>query len=485
MAFIPVPEWISWENEGGNIAVADLGNTGQPDLIVFRIDSPPQANRGFYRIGHNLNSNGVITGGWTPWIEVPEWNSWENQGGSIAVADLSGNGNNDLIIFQIDNPQGINRGLYRIGRDIDANGVVHGGWSQWREVPNWRSEENEGGGITVADIDGDGKPELIVFQVDNSQNNARSGLNKGLYCIGTQIDNDGNINGNWEPWQTVPGWHSWKNQGAGIAVTDLDGNGKPELIIFQIDNPDEINKGQYQIGWTLDLTGQVREWSPWVTLPDWESWEDSGGGIALANFAGQVRPKLVAFHIDTLPGENTGFYQVFDLEVDLDQAETKGLWRLLTYDSQILPVHTALMHTGKILFFAGSGNSVVRFSSDKFGNVDRGIFCSVVWDYKNGNSFKYPDTLTEPQGGRPVDFFCGGEAFLPDGRLLVAGGTKDYDVNHPFFGRRDALVFDPIKEQWNAVANMAHGRWYPTLITLGNGTILTASGLDELGNNND
>ncbi len=35
----------------------------------------------------------------------------------------------------------------------------------------------------------------------------------------------------------VPDWFSWENQGAGIAVTDLDGDQRPELIVFMIDDP--------------------------------------------------------------------------------------------------------------------------------------------------------------------------------------------------------------------------------------------------------
>jgi hypothetical protein len=33
----------------------------------------------------------------------------------------------------------------------------------------------------------------------------------------------------------------------------------------------------------------------------------------------------------------------------------------LPYFSEVLPVHTALLHTGKVLFFAGSGNNAFRF----------------------------------------------------------------------------------------------------------------------------
>ena len=146
---------------------------------------------------------------------------------------------------------------------------------------------------------------------------------------------------------------------------------------------------------------------------------------------------------------------------DLAAAPTRGLWELLPCDSQVLAVHAALMHTGKILFFAGSGND-----PDKLAAHD---FRSVVWDYENG-TFHRPVT--------PIDFFCAGQTFLPDGRLLVAGGTKKYD---DFLGLRDAYLFDPITEDWIRVQDMADGRWYPTLVSLGNGTALAVSGLSEAG----
>jgi tetratricopeptide (TPR) repeat protein len=35
----------------------------------------------------------------------------------------------------------------------------------------------------------------------------------------------------------IPDWFSWENQGAGIAVVDLDGNGQIDLIVFVVDDP--------------------------------------------------------------------------------------------------------------------------------------------------------------------------------------------------------------------------------------------------------
>ncbi|MFE4863159.1 galactose oxidase-like domain-containing protein [Streptomyces sp. NPDC056670] len=74
-------------------------------------------------------------------------------------------------------------------------------------------------------------------------------------------------------------------------------------------------------------------------------------------------------------------------------------------------IHTALLHTGKVLIIAGSGNKQDHF--------DAGTFDTVLWNPKD-NTFKKIPT--------PEDFFCGGHAQLPDGNLLVAGGTARYEV---------------------------------------------------------
>ncbi|BBC32902.1 uncharacterized protein SGFS_041960 [Streptomyces graminofaciens] len=74
-------------------------------------------------------------------------------------------------------------------------------------------------------------------------------------------------------------------------------------------------------------------------------------------------------------------------------------------------IHAALLHTGKVLIVAGSGNEQKKF--------DKGDFDTVLWDPVR-NTFKKIPT--------PEDFFCSGHAQLPDGRLLVAGGTARYEL---------------------------------------------------------
>ncbi|MFE5792405.1 galactose oxidase-like domain-containing protein [Streptomyces sp. NPDC056503] len=79
--------------------------------------------------------------------------------------------------------------------------------------------------------------------------------------------------------------------------------------------------------------------------------------------------------------------------------------------ARINAIHAALLRTGKVLLIAGSGNNQQNF--------DAGTFDTVLWDPVK-NTFKKIPT--------PEDFFCAGHSQLPDGRLLVAGGTARYEV---------------------------------------------------------
>uniref|UniRef100_UPI0005CE55E2 hypothetical protein n=1 Tax=Bacillus cereus TaxID=1396 RepID=UPI0005CE55E2 len=89
---------------------------------VFHIDNPGGENHGYYRIGWNLDSSGNVTGNWTDPIQIPGWFGAENQGGGIAIADLNGNGRPELVVGQIDNPNGENHGYYRVIYDLMNNG---------------------------------------------------------------------------------------------------------------------------------------------------------------------------------------------------------------------------------------------------------------------------------------------------------------------------------------------------------------------------
>jgi len=186
-----------------------MTGSGTPDLVVLAVDGGAQPNRGAYRIGRDPDADGNISAGWTPWIQVPDWFSQDTQGAGITVADLNGNGRLDLVVLMVDNGAQLNRGVYRVGHDLDADGNVTAGWSAWQDVP-WFSWENQGAGIAVADLSGNGQPDIVVMAVDNGLQQTR-----GVYRVGRDLNADANATGGWSDWRDMPGWFSWRTRAAG------------------------------------------------------------------------------------------------------------------------------------------------------------------------------------------------------------------------------------------------------------------------------
>jgi hypothetical protein len=129
--------------------------------------------------------------------------------------------------------------------------------------------------------------------------------------------------------------------------------------------------------------------------------------------------------------------------------ETSGQWAP-PFAWPAIGVHLALLPTGKAFTWAQTGEAQ-------------------IWD---------PATGSLTKTSRPADIFCGGQSFLADGRLLVAGGRYDNTVG---LGSPDVSIFDFASSTWSRSAPMARGRWYPTLTTLPSGDVLITSGFDEHG----
>jgi hypothetical protein len=145
----------------------------------------------------------------------------------------------------------------------------------------------------------------------------------------------------------------------------------------------------------------------------------------------------------------------------LAQAATQGQWRTLANQTPINPIHVALMNNGDVLIVAGSGNVATETN-----------FQAAVWD--SGSQTFLTRALA-------WDMFCNGMVVLHDGRVLINGGNLQYD---PFHGEPRNAVFDPATGLFTNIQNMAHGRWYPTVTTLGDGRVMTFSGLLETGGTN-
>src|ERR1700683_4794662 len=143
------------------------------------------------------------------------------------------------------------------------------------------------------------------------------------------------------------------------------------------------------------------------------------------------------------------------------QASVQGQWQTVSTPMPINPIHVSLLHNGKILIVAGSGNYPPNTS-----------YQAAIWNPSNNS------VTTQSIGW---DMFCNGMVTLPDGREMIFGGNLQYD---PFYGWQRTSIYDPATGEFTDMQDMAHGRWYPTATELGNGRVMVFSGLDEKGGTN-
>ena len=136
-----VPDWFSWINAGADIAVADVEGDGQLDLVVLMVDAPDGPNQGYYRSGP-LHADGTVSA-WRPWVAVPDWRFWENQGAGSRRRRSGWRRNTGARGLAVDNPPGQNGGYYTVGWRLAA-GRPADGWGPWQPIPDWRFWENQG-----------------------------------------------------------------------------------------------------------------------------------------------------------------------------------------------------------------------------------------------------------------------------------------------------------------------------------------------------
>src|SRR5712691_2896220 len=131
-----------------------------------------------------------------------------------------------------------------------------------------------------------------------------------------------------------------------------------------------------------------------------------------------------------------------------------GEWRV-PYSSAVVGIHAAQLNTSQLLLFT--------YEAEK----DVGPGNSCVVDPQSGVSTLLPTVQRDP--------FCAGQSFLPDGQLLIAGGSG--------LGLRSLHTFTPegASGSWEELADMAEGRWYPTCTALPDGRVFILSGTKEGG----
>jgi hypothetical protein len=148
--------------------------------------------------------------------------------------------------------------------------------------------------------------------------------------------------------------------------------------------------------------------------------------------------------------------------------------------SEILAVHAALVPggvEGEVVLFGGDEHWIDQQEPSGAFRKTR------VYDVRT-------NTIVAGQIQSPdSDVFCAHHAFTADGRLLIAGGTQKWpegghghDHDLAFFGHRRCWLYNARGRRWVEVARLnanpdqpgvehSGGRWYPGLVTHGNGEV--------------
>jgi FG-GAP-like repeat/FG-GAP repeat len=197
VSFDPAVAYSSGGIGAMSVAVADLNGDGTPDLVV--------ANWCILGNVCASSSVAVLLGKGNGTFRAPmTYSSGGVNSNSVAVADVNGDGKPDLVVVNVNS--GTVAVLLGKGNGTFQPAVTYGA----------------GGAapisVAVADINNDGNPDLLVA-IDNN----------GVYSsMGVLL---GNGNGTFQPAVT---YNSGGYSACSVAVADVNGDGKPDVVVANL-----------------------------------------------------------------------------------------------------------------------------------------------------------------------------------------------------------------------------------------------------------
>ncbi|HEX6390144.1 MAG TPA: galactose oxidase-like domain-containing protein [Solirubrobacteraceae bacterium] len=162
----------------------------------------------------------------------------------------------------------------------------------------------------------------------------------------------------------------------------------------------------------------------------------------------------------------------------------QGRWSTQISDLPHYAIHAALLETGKVIFWGFEWTQRLITRTPTTHQVTSSN--ATLWNPRTrGTRAVLPPRIDVDGDGIPehVPLYCSSQTTLPDGRLLVTGGTLDLLwAQHGYTqppGLKIVLIFDPKTETWSRSPDMKVARWYPTAVKLADGRTLVLAGFDD------
>lgn len=233
-----------------------------------------------------------------------------SRGAGLTSANIDSDPRPDLIFSWVDAPDGSDTIYYRVAKNVDWQGNASWGTRITAHNPG---NETDGVGVSAGDINENGTVDLIFVSIDDPD-----GENNVRYRIAWDVDSDG-VSGSWTGLKVIES--SEIHVGAetaysGASLTDLDFNGKLDLVVAWADNP---NPGDatypddfyYVVIWNLDDEGYYASISDrFEVKSDWHPANINGIGLEMVNLDENPQPEFVFSIIDDPAEDNVGYYLV-------------------------------------------------------------------------------------------------------------------------------------------------------------------------------
>ena len=149
-------------------------------------------------------------------------------------------------------------------------------------------------------------------------------------------------------------------------------------------------------------------------------------------------------------------------ETPASQYQVKGMFGPVI-DWPLNPIHVTNLPDGRVLSFGTDlrGRQGAQFHYD-------------IWDPKKGTGWDSHLTLPNTVG---TDTFCAGQLVMPsDGSVLIVGGDRVVNGQRNW-SSPDINFFDSKTNTLRSAGRtMERPRWYPTVVTMGNGDVVVAGG---------